>query len=287
MPRNRSTVVQGNPTVLVTGAGRGLGHVAAVKLAASGWRVYAGVRNDADAQRMAEKPNITPVVVDVTNDEHLAALPSLLPERLDALVSNAGVAVGGPIETLTLDDLRWQLDVNVIGSVGVTQAVLPMVRNARGRIVFISSTSGRVATPSLGAYGASKFALEAIGDSLRNELRPWGINVSLIEPGQIDTDMSKGSHQQHEENIAKMTPEHQDLYAKHSEGMHKAIDLMDGVISSPEEITVAIERALTDKRPRARYLVGKGSRAHAYTRILPSPMADAIFSKATGIPRRV
>lgn len=287
MPRNRSTVVHGNPTVLVTGAGRGLGHVAAVKLAASGWQVYAGVRNDADAQRMSETPNITPIIVDVTNEEHLAKLTSQLPERLDALVSNAGVAVGGPIETLTLDDLRWQLDVNVVGSVGVAQAVLPLIRKSRGRIVFISSTSGRVATPSLGAYGASKFALEAIGDSLRNELRPWGIKVSLIEPGQIDTDMSKDSHQQHEENIAKVSPEHQKLYAKHFEGMHKAIDLMDGVISSPEEITVAIERALTDKRPRARYLVGKGSRAHVYTRILPSSMADAIFSKATGIPKRV
>ena len=165
--------------------------------------------------------------------------------------------------------------------------MLPLIRRARGRIVFISSTSGRVATPSLGAYGASKFALEAIGDSLRNELRPWGIRVSLIEPGQIDTDMSKDSHQQHEENIAKMSPEHQKLYAEHSAGMHKAIDLMDGVISSPDEIVVAIERALTDKRPRARYLVGKGSRAHAYARILPSPVADAIFARATGIPKRV
>jgi NAD(P)-dependent dehydrogenase (short-subunit alcohol dehydrogenase family) len=144
-----------------------------------------------------------------------------------------------------------------------------------------------VATPSLGAYGASKFALEAIGDCLRNELRPWGIKVSLIEPGQIDTDMSKDSHEQHEENIAKMCAEHRVLYAKHTAGMHKAIDLMDGVISSPEEITVAIERALTDKRPRARYLVGKGSKAHAYTRILPSAITDAIFSKATGIPRRI
>ena len=283
----RSTVVHGNPTVLVTGAGRGLGHVAAGVLAASGWQVYAGVRNDGDASRMAQIANVTPVVVDVTDRDHLAKLPTLLPERLDALVSNAGVAVGGPIETLTLDDLRWQLDVNVVGAVGVTQAVLPMIRKARGRIVFISSTSGRVATPSLGAYGASKFALEAVGDSLRNELRPWGITVSLIEPGQIDTDMSKGSHEQHEENIAKMSPEHQRLYARHSEGMHKAIDLMDGVISSPEEITVAIERALTDKRPRARYLVGKGARAHAYTRVLPSRITDAIFSKATGIPKQV
>jgi NAD(P)-dependent dehydrogenase (short-subunit alcohol dehydrogenase family) len=283
----RSTAVHGNPSVLITGAGRGLGRTAALKLADSGWHVYAGVRTDADAERIHAHLHITPVILDVTNAEHLAKLPSQLPDRLDAVINNAGIAVGGPIETLSLDDLRWQLEVNVIGGTGVTQAVLPLVRKARGRIVFISSTSGRVATPSLGAYGASKFALEAIGDSLRNELRPWGIKVVLIEPGQIDTDMSKDSHQQHDENVAKMTAEHRKLYAKHTEGMHKAIDLMDGVISSPEEITVAIERALNDKRPRARYLVGKGSRAHAYTRVLPSPVTDAIFSKATGIPKRL
>ncbi len=286
MSRSRTTTVAGAPTVLITGAGRGLGRTAALTLAAHGWRVYAGVRNDADARKLADRPGITPITLDITDAEHLVKLPGQLPERLDALVNNAGVAVGGPIETLALDELRRQLEVNVIGSTAVTQAVLPLIRNARGRIVFISSTSGRVATPGLGAYAASKFAIEAIGDSLRNELRPWGIRVSLIEPGQIDTDMSKGSHEQHEENIAKMSPEHQRLYAGHTAGMHRAIDLMDGVISSADEITVAIERALADKRPRARYLVGKGSKAHAYTRILPSPITDRIFAKATGIPRR-
>lgn len=286
MSRSRTTTVAGAPTVLITGAGRGLGRTAALTLAAHGWRVYAGVRNDADARKLADRPGITPITLDITDAEHLVKLPGQLPERLDALVNNAGVAVGGPIETLALDELRRQLEVNVIGSTAVTQAVLPLIRSARGRIVFISSTSGRVATPGLGAYAASKFAIEAIGDSLRNELRPWGIRVSLIEPGQIDTDMSKGSHEQHEENIAKMSPEHQRLYAGHTAGMHRAIDLMDGVISSADEITVAIERALADKRPRARYLVGKGSKAHAYTRILPSPITDRIFAKATGIPRR-
>jgi NAD(P)-dependent dehydrogenase (short-subunit alcohol dehydrogenase family) len=287
MRSRRSTVGHGGRTVLITGAGRGLGYTAALKLADVGWHVYAGVRTDADADRIGAHRCITPVIVDVTNAEHLAKLPSQLPDRLDALVNNAGIAVGGPIETLALEDLRWQLEVNVIGGTGVTQAVLPLIRNARGRIVFISSTSGRVATPSLGAYGASKFALEAIGDALRNELRPWGIKVVLIEPGQIDTDMSKDSHQQHDENVAKMTAEHRTLYAKHTEGMHKAIDLMDGVISSPDQITVAIEKALNDKRPHARYLVGKGSRTHAYTRVLPSAVTDAIFSRATGIPRHL
>jgi NAD(P)-dependent dehydrogenase (short-subunit alcohol dehydrogenase family) len=287
MRSSRASSARANPTVLITGAGRGLGYTAALKLASVGWQVYACVRTDADAEKVAAHQGISPVLLDVTSTEHLAALRSQLPDQLDALISNAGIAVGGPVETLPLDELRQQFEVNVIGAVAVTQAVLPLVRQAGGRIVFISSTSGRVATPSLGAYSASKFALEAIGDALRNELRPWNIHVSLIEPGQIDTDMSKDSHQQHDDNIAKMSPEHQMLYAKHSAGMHKAIDLMDGVISSPEEITVAIERALTDRRPRARYLVGKGSRAHAYTRILPSPLTDAVFSKATGIPKKV
>jgi NAD(P)-dependent dehydrogenase (short-subunit alcohol dehydrogenase family) len=285
MARLRSTSVVGNPTVLVTGAGRGLGNTTARALARSGWQVYAGVRSEAVGAQFDDEKAITPVTLDITNEEHLAALPGRLPPTLDALVNNAGIAVGNPIETLHLDDLRRQLEVNVIGGVAVTQAVLPMIRAARGRIVFISSTSGRVATPGIGAYGASKFALEAIADALRNEIRPWGIKVSLIEPGQIDTDMSHGSHEQLEENAAIMRPDHRDLYAKHIEGMHKAIQLMDGVIASPEEVTVAIERALTDDHPRARYLVGKGSRAHAYSRFLPSRAADAVFSKATGIPK--
>jgi NAD(P)-dependent dehydrogenase (short-subunit alcohol dehydrogenase family) len=287
MSRTRSRAVHGNPSVLVTGAGRGLGHTAALKLAADGWNVFAGVRSDADADKFAAYERITPVHLDITSRDDLAQLPAQLPAELDALVNNAGIAVGNPIEALAIDDLRWQFEVNVVGGTAVTQTLLPLIRAARGRIVFISSTSGRVATPSIGAYGASKFALEAIADALRNEVRPWGIRVSLIEPGQIDTDMSKGSHQQLDDNVAKMTPEHRVLYAKHTEGMHKAIELMDGVISSPDEITEAIERALTDPRPRARYLVGKGARAHAYTRVLPSPVTDAIFSKATGIPKRV
>ncbi|MBA8804886.1 NAD(P)-dependent dehydrogenase (short-subunit alcohol dehydrogenase family) [Nocardioides ginsengisegetis] len=285
MANDVSSSGEGKRTVLVTGAARGLGKTIALQLARNGWDVYAGVRTDEDATQMREHRNVTPIQLDITNSDHIAKLPGQLPERLDALVNNAGVAVGGVVESLEIEDLRWQLEVNVVGGTAVTQAALPAIRRAQGRIVFISSTSGRVATPGLGAYGASKFALEAIGDCLRNELRPWGIKVSLIEPGQIDTDMSKDSHEQHDENVAKMKPEHQVLYAKHIQGMHKAINLMDGVISSPEQITVAVERALNDKKPRPRYLVGKGSRAHAYMRVFPSALSDALFSKATGIPK--
>ena len=183
-------------TVLVTGAGRGLGRVAAETLVERGWTVFAGCRTEADAEALGSVVGITPVRLDITDADDLAKLPAQLPDRLDALVNNAGVAVGNPIETVAIDDLRWQFEVNVIGGTAVTQTVLPLIRAARGRVVFISSTSGRVVTPSIGAYGASKFALEAIADALRSELRPWGIRVSLIEPGQIDTDMSRDSHEQ-------------------------------------------------------------------------------------------
>ena len=286
MSRNRSTVVQGSPTVLVTGAGRGLGHVAAVRLAASGWQVYAGVRNAADAQRMAEKPNVTSVIVDVTNEEHLAKLPSQLPERLDALVSNAGVAVGGPIETLTLDDLRWQLDVNVIGAVGVTQAVLPLIRKAHGRIVFISSTSGRVATPSLGAYGASKFALEAIGDSLRNELRPWGITVSLIEPGPIISRFRENCLPHFERHIDWRSSVHRSSYEGQLARLRHPGPAAPFTLG-PEAVVARLLDALENPYPKARYPVTTPAVAFAWLkRFLSTALMDRVLRRASGGGKR-
>jgi NAD(P)-dependent dehydrogenase (short-subunit alcohol dehydrogenase family) len=162
-------------TVLLTGAARGIGRATALRLAAQGWSVYAGVRSEAEAlKREALTGELVPVLLDVTDSDQLAALDAGLPERLDAVVNNAGIVVDGPIEALTLEDLRRQVEVNVVGQAAVTQAVLPRIRASRGRIVFVSSLSGRVATPFMGAYSASKLALEWLADSLRIELRPWG-----------------------------------------------------------------------------------------------------------------
>src|SRR4051812_28820003 len=185
------------PTVLVTGASRGIGRATALRLAASGWDVRAGVRSETDGALLAaEAGGITPVVLDVTDDDQVAALDAVLPERLDAVVNNAGVVIAAPVEGLALADLRHQLEVNVVGQVAVTQAVLPRLRASRGRVVFVSSVSGRVSAPFMGAYSASKYALEALADALRLELRPWGVAVSLIEPGAIDTDVWRNAQDQ-------------------------------------------------------------------------------------------
>ena len=177
------------PTVLITGASRGIGHASAVWLAARGWDVLAGVRDPASAPTAAGAGTITPVRLDITDREQVGALEATLPAHVDAVVNNAGIVVAGPVEAVGPDELRRQFEVNVIGQAAVTQAVLPRLRAARGRVVFVSSVSGRIATPMFGPYSASKFALEAMADALRMEVAPWGIRVALVEPAQTDTDM--------------------------------------------------------------------------------------------------
>lgn len=269
-------------SVLVTGASRGIGRAAAESLAARGWHVFAGVRNPDDAP-----PGTTPVIVDLTDDAQVAALRDALPERLDAVVNNAGVVVAGPVEALTAEDLRRQLDINVVGQVAVTKAVLPKLRAAGGRIVFVSSVSGRISTPMTGAYTASKFALEAIADAMRVELRPWGIPVSLVEPGAIDTDMWQTAPEMIEETNAALAPEYRELYAGHVDGMRKTVRFIQKQASPPQTVVAAIEKALTADRPKARYVVGVDSRAQlAAKALLPTRVFDALIAKGTGTPTR-
>lgn len=270
------------PSVLVTGASRGIGRATAERLAGTGWQVFAGVRKAQDAPA-----GTTPVVVDVTDDAQVAALADALPERLDAVVNNAGVVVAGPVEALTTEDLRRQLDINVVGQVAVTKAVLPKLRAGGGRIVFVSSVSGRISTPMTGAYTASKFALEALADALRIELRPWGIPVSLVEPGAIDTDMWKTAPEMIEETNAALAPEYRELYAGHVDGMRKTVRFIQKQASPPRTVVAAIEKALTADRPKARYVVGADSRAQlAAKAVLPTRVFDAFLAKGTGTPKR-
>jgi NAD(P)-dependent dehydrogenase (short-subunit alcohol dehydrogenase family) len=174
------------PSVLVTGAARGIGKSIVEHLSSRGWDVIAGVRSEQDTEAVtkANPQRISAVILDITNADHIAALNESLPERLDAIVNNAGIAVGGAMETLSPDEWRKQLEINVIGQLAVTQAALPRLRKSHGRIVFISSVNGRLSMPLIGAYAASKFALVAAADALRMELRPWKIPVVIIEPAQ-------------------------------------------------------------------------------------------------------
>lgn len=276
------------PSALVTGAGRGIGRVVAVRLAERGWDVHAGVRRaeDGEAVRAAAGSSgerIQPITLDVTDAEQVAALPETLGgARLDALVNNAGVVVSGPVEALAVEDFREQLEVNVVAQVAVTQAVLPLLRAAKGRVVFVGSVSGRVATPFTGAYNASKFALEGLADALRMELRPWSIRVVLVEPGSIDTDLWRGALDDADRAEANMSPAHRELYASQIAAMRKTVTRIQKQTSPPEKVADAIETALTASRPRARYLVGADARAQVAMRAaLPTRALDAALARFT------
>jgi len=227
------------------------------------------------------------ISLDVTDPEQVAALDQKLPGQLDALVNNAGIVVGGPIEAIPPSELRRQLEVNVVGQAAVTQAVLPRLRSSRGRIVFVSSLSGRVATPLTGAYNASKFALEGMADAMRMELAPWGIRVVLVEPAQTDTDMWRKADAALDESVAALSPSHRELYAKHINGFRKTIPRSRRMAAPVDSVAAAIEKALTAPRPRARYVVGVGPRVQALmAKLIPTPVLDRLLSAGTGVPRK-
>ncbi len=278
------------PSVLVTGASRGIGRSVVRRLAAHGWDVLAGVRREQDAADVAEidPARVRGVLLDVTDPEHLAVLPGALPARLDALVANAGIVVGGPIEALPLDELRHQLEVNVVGQAGLVQAVLPRLRESRGRIVFVSSLSGRVATPLTGAYNASKFALEGMADALRLELAPWRVRVVLVEPAQTDTDMWRGAEAQLEADVSRLDPNRRELYRRHIDGYRKTIPRSQRMATPAEGVAATIERALGARRPRARYVVGRGPAVQArLAGLLPTPVVDLALRAGAGVPWRL
>jgi NAD(P)-dependent dehydrogenase (short-subunit alcohol dehydrogenase family) len=272
-------------SVLITGTSTGIGRATALRLDGGGWRVFAGVRKEADAEglRAEASPNLVPVVLDVTEPDQIAAAAKLIEREsdggLDGLVNNAGLAVPGPLETIPLDDLRHQLEVNLIAYVAVTQAMLPQVRRARGRVVFLASIGGRIAFPFGGPYHASKFATEAIGDVFRQELRPWGIEVAIIEPGSIDTPIW-GRGQEKAAEIEAKSPQTNLLYGAAIEKFRKVIEDTAERGIPPEKVAKAIAHALESKRPKTRYLVGLDAKVQARIQpLIPTRLFDRIVAR--------
>lgn len=275
------------PSVLVTGASRGIGKSIVQHLAGRGWDVIAGVRSEADGAAVTalNPQRISSVILDVTDAGHIAALDQSLPQGLDAVVNNAGIVVSGPMEALTPDDWRKQLEINVIGQLAVTKAVLPRLRASRGRVVFISSVNGRLSMSLVGAYCASKFAMEAAADALRMELRPWGIGVAIVEPAQTDTDMWRTADDMVEQAEAALTAEHRALYAKHIAGLRKTIPISQKLAVPADKVSAVVEKVLTARRPRARYLVGTGNKLQvALMTNLPTAVRDVVLRRVAGQP---
>jgi NAD(P)-dependent dehydrogenase (short-subunit alcohol dehydrogenase family) len=274
-------------SALITGASTGIGRAAALRLDAAGWRVFAGVRRqeDAEALRVAGSERLAPLILDVTEPEQIGAAAEAVaaaePDGLAGLVNNAGVAIPGPLETIPIDEFRRQVEVNLIAQVAVTQAMLPTVRRARGRIVFISSIGGRIAFPFTGAYHAAKFGIEAVGDVFRQELRPWGIRVAIVEPGSIDTPIWERGERTSDEHA---DPRRESLYGQAIEKYRKVVRQTAERGISPEKVAVRIEHALSADRPRSRYLVGLDAKAQARVRpLVPTPAWDRIVARLMGL----
>jgi NAD(P)-dependent dehydrogenase (short-subunit alcohol dehydrogenase family) len=261
--------------VLVTGASSGIGAACAQRLARNSWRVFAGVRKQGEAPAGTEE-----LLLDVTDAGQIRAAAEAVGDELHGLVNNAGIALAAPLEAVPIDELRNQLEVNVVGQVAVTQAFLPAVRRARGRIVFIGSIAGKSALPFLGPYAASKHAIEAIADSLRMELRPFGIAVSLVEPGSILTPIWTRSAARADELLEGMDGAVNALYGDRIAAFRKIAMKRGAAGAPPDAVAEVVEKALTAERPRTRYLVGRDAKLRAGFQRLPDKLRDRLYERA-------
>ena len=278
--------------VLVTGASTGIGRACALRLETLGFTVYAGVRREEDGIALKETagPNLHPLLLDVTDMRAIDTAMELMRTdrrvaRLAGVVNNAGIAVGGPAELISLDDWRRQFEVNVFGVIAVIQRSLPMLRKGGGRIVNMSSIGGRVAQPFVAPYVASKHALEAISDALRVELRPWGIQVMLIEPGAVATPIWEKGVTDSTARLAGIVGL-SELYGRVTERMTAIARQQERRGVEPARVADAVVHALTAARPRTRYLVGSEARiALMLRRALPDRWWDELVLRYARLPR--
>jgi NAD(P)-dependent dehydrogenase (short-subunit alcohol dehydrogenase family) len=272
--------------VLITGASTGIGHASALHLASLGFKVFAGVRREEDAARLRAAGNgsIEPLHIDVTDQGSIQRAAETVRGSVDGgglagLVNNAGIAVPGPLEYLPIEEFRRQMEVNLVGQVAVTQAFLPMLRTARGRIVNIGSIGGRVALPLLGPYAASKHAMEGLSDSLRRELRPSGIEVSLVRPGPIATEIWERGNTTADELLARM-PGVETHYGPAIAASRAWASERAGEAVAPSVVAAVVGDALTADKPRTRYLVGPRAKLLVRLReILPDRWFDALIER--------
>jgi NAD(P)-dependent dehydrogenase (short-subunit alcohol dehydrogenase family) len=267
--------------VLITGASSGIGEVTAHELTRRGFRVIAGVRTAADGDRLAGAvgPRCTPILLDVTDAASIAAAAAALRAAggIYGLVNNAGIGISAPLEYLPLDELRRQFEVNVVGPVAVTQAMLPLLRRSLGRIVNVGSIAGRTAVPIAGPYGASKAALDMLTQSLRMELAPFDVRVSYIEPGSHRTPIWDRSRRTAETLRARLPPLALDYYGGAIDAVRAWMDAAESRAGDPLRVAEAIAQALESEHPKARYTIGKDTRARFILGLIPQQVKERII----------
>lgn len=281
-------------TAVVTGASTGIGEACALRMDRAGWRVFAGVRKEADGQALRQQASdrLTPIIIDVTDQQQIDAAVQTVSNAVGAtgiqgIVNNAGVSVNGPLEYLTSEDLRMQLEVNVIGQIAVTRSFMELVRSGHGRIVYIGSIAGKMATPFLGPYCASKHAMEALSDSLRQELRPWGIPVSLVEPGSIKTKIWQKGINDADEYEKNMPEDAMMRYGAAFRALREAAQKFEDAGIPADRVAKVVEHALTSSRPRTRYIVGfDASVQSVLRRVAPDRLRDRLVAMQLKLPTK-
>lgn len=278
-----------NPsTVFITGASTGIGEACALRLDRLGYAVFAGVRKAEDADRLKAKasPRFRTVTIDVTSAAAIAAAAAELdaavgPRGLDALVNNAGVAGGGPIEFVSVDAVRRLFEINVFGLLAVTQACLPLLRRARGRVINMGSIAGKSVSPYVGPYCMSKHAVEALTDALRLELKEAGIDAVVIEPGAVATPIWEKGKATLADAQRTLPPLALERYGDKLRFFGKVLEFNNRRGVSPEQVADAVVDALETTPPRTRYLVGRDARLRALiARLVPDRLADRLLLRA-------
>jgi NAD(P)-dependent dehydrogenase (short-subunit alcohol dehydrogenase family) len=260
------STLQRNATIVITGCSSGFGRVTALHLARRGWQVFATVRREDDrggllleAKREGLEGRITPILCDITDGEQVRALAGQVgaaTPALGALLNNAGTAFAAPLELIDLADLRAQFEINTIAHLGVTQALLPLLKAAQGTIINVSSVNGRIALPALGPYGASKAALEALSDSLRLELAPFGVHVVVIEPSSSPTNIWRTSMERARARLEQYRGQGSPYERLLTVMERSAMRMAAGRGGFPPQLFAeTIERILSSRRPRPRYAV--------------------------------
>lgn len=271
--------------VFISGSSSGIGEACALGLDERGYDVFAGVRNQEDGKSLSQSASerLRPVMLDITNPEQIKAAAETVRQALGdkplvGIINNAGISVGGPLEFLPIDRLRQQFEVNLIGHISVTQLFISLLRKSQGRIINVGSIAGIFASPMMGPYCASKYAMEAISDVMRRELKPWNIKVSLLEPGLIATNIWAKANIQAERAMKKAPEELLHLYGPLIERMMKLAENSEKSAQSTEVVVKAVIHALTANRPKTRYRMGPKARAQKVMSWLPDNIQDHIIA---------
>jgi NAD(P)-dependent dehydrogenase (short-subunit alcohol dehydrogenase family) len=278
----------GNSAVLVTGASTGIGHATSMLLAQQGYAVYAGVRKEADRERMeAEHPLIRPIILDVTVPADVTRSIQTIRENGDelvGLVNNAGIAVAGPLEFLPIEALRTQFEINTIAPIAMAQVALPLLRETHGRIIIVGSIAGRISAPFVGPYSASKAAVAMLADALRQELAPSGIAVSLLEFASVKTPIWEKGRRGKDALVATMPPQAMAQYGKLVDAIVKQTRREEAEGMDASIIANTVLAALRAPKPRERYVIGRKAKIQAVVAMLPPATRDKLVKSAMGLP---